>query len=100
MPKIDIKTVEKLANLSRLEFDGKEKEAIINDLNRMLEFVGKLSELDTTNIDPLIYMNEQTNVLRSDVVKQTISQAEGLKNAPKKDSDFFKVPKVVDKNNA
>lgn len=97
MPKIDIETVDKLANLSRLEFDGKEKDGIINDLNRMLDFISKLDELDTTNIDPLIYMNDQKNILRPDVIKQTISQAEGLKNAPKKDSDFFKVPKVVDK---
>ncbi|HNO70565.1 MAG TPA: Asp-tRNA(Asn)/Glu-tRNA(Gln) amidotransferase subunit GatC [Bacteroidia bacterium] len=97
MPKIDIETVDKLANLSRLEFDGKEKDGIINDLNRMLDFISKLDELDTTNIDPLIYMNDQKNILRPDVVKQSISQADGLKNAPKKDSDFFKVPKVVGK---
>ncbi|HET7819214.1 MAG TPA: Asp-tRNA(Asn)/Glu-tRNA(Gln) amidotransferase subunit GatC [Bacteroidia bacterium] len=97
MPKINIETVDKLANLSRLEFDGKEKDGIINDLNRMLDFISKLDELDTTNVDPLIYMNDQKNILRPDVIKQTISQAEGLKNAPKKDSDFFKVPKVVDK---
>ena len=97
MPKIDIETVDKLANLSRLDFDGKEKDGIINDLNRMLDFISKLDELDTTNIDPLIYMNDQKNILRPDVVKQSISQADGLKNAPKKDSDFFKVPKVVGK---
>jgi aspartyl-tRNA(Asn)/glutamyl-tRNA(Gln) amidotransferase subunit C len=97
MPKIDIETVDKLANLSRLEFDGKEKDGIINDLNRMLDFISKLDELDTTNVDPLIYMNDQKNILRPDVVKQSISQADGLKNAPKKDSDFFKVPKVVGK---
>ena len=97
MPKIDIETVDKLANLSRLEFDGKEKDGLINDLNRMLDFISKLDELDTTNIDPLIYMNDQKNILRPDVVKQSISQADGLKNAPKKDSDFFKVPKVVGK---
>ena len=97
MPKINIETVDKLANLSRLEFDGKEKDGIINDLNRMLDFISKLDELDTTNIDPLIYMNDQKNILRPDVVKQSISQADGLKNAPKKDSDFFKVPKVVGK---
>jgi len=97
MPKINIETVDKLANLSRLEFDGKEKDGIINDLNRMLDFISKLDELDTTNVDPLIYMNDQKNILRPDVVKQSISQADGLKNAPKKDSDFFKVPKVVGK---
>ena len=90
-------TVDKLATLSRLEFNGKEKEEIINDLNRMLDFVSKLNEMDTTNVEPLIYMNEEKNVLREDEVKQTISQKEALSNAPKKDSDYFKVPKVVEK---
>ncbi len=97
MTKISEETVNKLANLARLEFNGKEKEEIINDLNRMLEFVSKLNELDTTNVEPLIYMNDEVNVLREDEVKQTISQKEALSNAPKKDSDYIKVPKVVEK---
>lgn len=97
MTKITEETVDKLANLSRLEFSGKEKEEIIHDLNRMLEFVSKLNELDTSRVEPLIYMNEETNVLREDEVKQTITQKEALSNAPKKDSDYFKVPKVVEK---
>ena len=97
MKKINQDTVDKLATLSRLEFNGKEKEEIINDLNRMLDFVSKLNELDTTNVEPLIYMNDEKNVLREDEVKQTISQKQTLSNAPKKDSDYFKVPKVVEK---
>ena len=97
MKKINQETVDKLATLSRLEFNGKEKEEIVNDLNRMLDFVSKLNELDTTNVEPLIYMNDEKNVLREDEVKQTISQKEALSNAPKKDSDYFKVPKVVEK---
>jgi aspartyl-tRNA(Asn)/glutamyl-tRNA(Gln) amidotransferase subunit C len=95
--KITQETVDKLANLARLEFNGKEKEEIINDLNRMLEFVSKLNELDTSNVEPLIYMNDEVNVLREDEVKQAVSQKEALSNAPKKDSDYFKVPKVVEK---
>ncbi len=97
MAKIDKDTVDKLATLSRLEFDGKEKEEILQDLNRMLDFVGKLGELDTTGVEPLIYMNDEKNVLRADEVKQDITQKQALANAPKKDSDYFKVPKVVEK---
>jgi aspartyl-tRNA(Asn)/glutamyl-tRNA(Gln) amidotransferase subunit C len=97
MIKITEETVDKLAHLSRLEFSGKEKEDIIHDLNRMLEFVSKLNELDTSQVEPLIYMNEDTNVLREDEVKQTLTQKEALLNAPQKDSDYFKVPKVVEK---
>ena len=97
MPKIDKDTVDKLATLSRLEFDGKGKEEILSDLNRMLDFVSKLNEVDTSNVEPLIYMSDEKNVLRDDIVKQDITQKQALNSAPKKDSDYFKVPKVVEK---
>ena len=63
----------------------------------MLLFVDKLNELDTSSVEPLIYMTDETNVLREDIMQQNISQKEALKNAPKKDSDYFKVPKMVNK---
>lgn len=96
--KVDIKTVDKLAELAKLEFDEKSKQEIIKDLNRILTFVEKLNELDTENIEPLIYMSDEVNVLREDVVKHDISQEEGLMNAPRKDSDYYKVPKVLGKS--
>lgn len=94
--KIDIKTVDEIAHLARLEFNDEAKGEILNDMNRMLAFVDKLNELDTDNVEPLIYMTEERNVLREDEVKVTVTQQEALKNAPKKDSDYFKVPKVID----
>jgi aspartyl-tRNA(Asn)/glutamyl-tRNA(Gln) amidotransferase subunit C len=94
--KIDIKTVDEIAHLARLEFNNEAKGEIVNDMNRMLAFVDKLNELDTDSVEPLIYMTDEKNVLREDEVKQTLTQAEALKNAPKKDSDYFKVPKVID----
>lgn len=96
--KIDIKTVDEVAHLARLEFNDEAKAEILNDMNRMLAFVDKLNELDTENIEPLIYMTDEKNVLREDEPEQTITQKEALKNAPKKDSDYFKVPKVIDNN--
>jgi aspartyl-tRNA(Asn)/glutamyl-tRNA(Gln) amidotransferase subunit C len=69
---------------------------IVNDMNRMLSFVEKLNELDTKGVEPLIYMTDESNVLREDVVKETITQKEALLNAPKKDSDYFKIAKVID----
>jgi aspartyl-tRNA(Asn)/glutamyl-tRNA(Gln) amidotransferase subunit C len=95
--KIDSETVDKVAHLARLEFENEAKEQIVKDMNNMLAFVEKLNELDTSNIAPLIYMSEETNVLREDDVMHDITQQEALKNAPKKDSDYFKVPKVMDK---
>ncbi|MBA2611874.1 MAG: Asp-tRNA(Asn)/Glu-tRNA(Gln) amidotransferase subunit GatC [Bacteroidetes bacterium] len=97
--KIDIKTVDEVAHLARLEFNAEAKAEILNDMNRMLSFVDKLNELDTNNIEPLIYMTNEKNILRDDVPEVTITQKEALKNAPKKDSDYFKAPKVIEQKN-
>ena len=91
------RTVDDLAHLARLQFEGEEKQAIKKDMNRMLEFMEVLNEIDTKDVEPLIYMTEETNVIREDVSKSTITQEEALKNAPDKDSDYFKVPKVLKK---
>ncbi|WP_462260127.1 Asp-tRNA(Asn)/Glu-tRNA(Gln) amidotransferase subunit GatC [Ferruginibacter sp.] len=89
--------VDKLANLARLQFDAAEKEGIKTDLQRMIQFVEKLNELDTTGVAPLLHMSEEVNILRDDEVKGSVNRAEGLKNAPVHDEQFFKVPKVIKK---
>lgn len=89
--------VDKLANLARLQFKAEEKEGIKNDLQRMIQFVEKLNEVDTTGVEPLLHMSGQVNVLREDEVKGSVETAEGLKNAPVHDEQFFKVPKVIKK---
>ena len=89
--------VDKLANLARLQFDETEKVAIKKDLQRMIEFVEKLNELDTTGVAPLLHMSDRVNALRQDVVKGSISREDALLNAPLKDTQFFKVPKVIKK---
>ncbi len=94
---VDIKTVEKLADLSKLEFDEAGKKEIIADLNRILGFIDKLNELDTTDVEPLIYMNDELNSYRDDEEKIEITKDQALKNAPDKDSDYFRVPKVLSK---
>lgn len=96
--KIDIKTVDEVAHLARLEFTEEGKVEILNDMNRMLAFVDKLNEMDTDGVEPLIYLTDEVNVMREDEPKITLTQKEALKNAPKKDSDYFKVPKVIDNN--
>ena len=89
--------VDKLANLARLKFDNSEKVAIKNDLQKMIQFVEKLNELDTTGVEPLLHMSDNVNILRADEVKGSISREEGLKNAATHDDQFFKVPKVIKK---
>jgi len=95
--KVDKVLVEKLANLSKLEFDAAEEKAIEQNLTDMLNFVGKLDELDVTGIEPLVYVNPDTNVMRADEPKMEITKQEALENAPLADSDYFKVPKVLRK---
>ena len=95
--KINTDTVDKIAHLARLEFENEAKEQIVKDMNNMLAFVDKLSALDTSNVEPLIYMSDEVNVLREDEIKPEITQQEALKNAPKHDSDYFKVPRMIEK---
>lgn len=94
--KVDDQLIDKLARLSMLEFESEEKAAIKKDLERMLNFVDKLNEVDTKGVEPLIFVNGETNVFRPDAVTETLTQAQALKNAPKHDSFYFKVPKVVE----
>ncbi len=89
--------IDHLANLARLEFEGEEKKRLQKDLNRMLGFVEKLEEVNTDGVEPLIYMTDQSNHVRDDQAEVTISKEDALKNAPLKDSDYFKVPKVLKK---
>lgn len=95
--KIDRSLINKLAELSKLEFNEEDAAEIQKNLGNILDLVEKLHEVDTEGVEPLIYMNENVDVFREDKVKQVISKEEGLKNAPDKDSDYIKVPKVISK---
>ena len=95
--KVNNKLIQDIAKLSKLKFDDSAEEKMKADLEKMLDFVDKLNEIDTEGIDPLIYMSEEVNVLREDKVTESTSQEDALKNAPEKDSDYFKVPTVLKK---
>ncbi len=89
--------IDKLAHLAKLKFDAGEKEEIKSDLQKMIAFVEKLNELDTTGVPPLLHLTDEVNVLREDEVKGSMSREEALSNAPLHDEQFFKVPKVIKK---
>ncbi len=95
--KITDETVNHIAHLARLEFEGENKEAIRQDLENIISFMEVLQQVDTENVEPLIFMSDEINRLREDVAEVTLTQSEVLKNAPKKDSDYFRIPKVLDK---
>lgn len=95
--KITEDVVNHIAHLSKLQFEGESKKAIQQDLENIVSFMEVLGEVDTEHLEPLIFMNDEINVLREDVPAQTIQKEEALSNAPKRDSDYFRIPKVLDK---
>jgi aspartyl-tRNA(Asn)/glutamyl-tRNA(Gln) amidotransferase subunit C len=95
--KITEEIIDHIAHLSRLEFEGEDKKVIIQDLERIVNMMGTLQQVPTDDVEPLIFMTDEYNSLRDDVSEVSLSQQEVLKNAPKKDSDYFRIPKVLDK---
>ncbi len=95
--KITKETVDQVATLAKLSFTDTEKEKIQQDLSKIIDFVEKINEIDTDGVEPLTHINESVNVLREDEAIETLTQEEALKNAPQKDSDYFKIPKVLNK---
>jgi len=87
--------IDNLSNLARLEFNAAEKEEIKKELQRMIHFVEKLGELDTSGVEPLLHMSPEINVLREDKLRDSVSRDEALANAPATDGTYFKVPKVI-----
>lgn len=89
--------VDRLAELARLEFSADEKVQVVSDLGKMIRFVDKLNELDTTGVEPVLHMSSETNAMRDDVLAGSISREEALRNAPDKNDQFFRVPKVINR---
>ena len=92
----DIQTIRKLAHLARLEFSEDKEQVMLQDLNKILNWMDKLNELNTDHVEPLIHMTEEVNVMREDLAQNTVTHEEALRNAPKKDSDYIRVPKVIE----
>ena len=95
--KLDNETIAKIAHLARLEVNDSEKGSLLKDMNNILSFMEKLNELDTSAVEPLIYLTDEINVFRDDVPKKEISTEDALLNAPEQDGTYFLVSKVIDK---
>ncbi|MGZ5287420.1 MAG: Asp-tRNA(Asn)/Glu-tRNA(Gln) amidotransferase subunit GatC [Flavisolibacter sp.] len=93
----DDQLVEKLSRLSMLQFNEEEAREIKADLEKMISFIDKLKELDTTGVEPLLHMSHNTDLLRNDQPSGMISRKEALVNAPKHDGIYFQVPQVIKK---
>ncbi len=92
---VTIKDAEHIAKLARLSVTEEETVKYTEQLNSILQYVEKLNELETDNVEPLSYPIENTNVFREDIPVKSIETEAGLRNAPKKSQSHFKVPKVI-----
>lgn len=89
--------IDQLAILARLEFNEGETFQIRNDLARMITFVEKLQELDTTGVEPLLHMTDMVDIVREDRILGSMERVAAMKLAPDADEQYFFVPKVIKK---
>ena len=94
--KIDQNQVRKVAKLSRLDLTEDEVEEFTGQLSAILEYVEKMNELDTAGVEPLAHCLPVSNVLREDSARESLGTEKVLANAPQRDDEFFKVPKILD----
>ena len=96
--RIDEEQVRAVAKLSRLDLTDADVAVFSTQLSAILEYVEKLNELDTANVEPLAHCLPVSNVFRQDVVKNSLGTEKALANAPDRDGQFFKVPKILEDN--
>ena len=93
---IDLKTIKHISKLSRISIDEKKGKKLASDLNSIFDFIEKLNELKTDNVEPLTSVAETTLKLRSDEVKSKNIREQIIKNSPQDNEDYFVVPKVIE----
>ncbi|MDD3012186.1 MAG: Asp-tRNA(Asn)/Glu-tRNA(Gln) amidotransferase subunit GatC [Candidatus Gastranaerophilales bacterium] len=93
---ITLKEVEHVAKLARLELSEDEKIKFADQLGKLLDYFNQLKEVNTENIEPMAHPVQAVNVVREDIITQSCSREEILKNAPQEEDGYFKVPKIID----
>lgn len=94
--KIDKETLYNIAHLARLEIDPSSEEKMMNELSKILTWMEKLNELDTSQVEPLTHISTEINVFREDIPLPSMDHEKALLNAPKKDANYFRVPRVIE----
>lgn len=94
--KVDSEALQKIAHLARLEVRPDEEADLLNSLNGVLTWMEQLNEVDTTGVEPLTHISDETNVLRDDVAGDHLPRERALANAPQHNGQFFEVPKVLE----
>jgi len=94
--KLSKEEVEHVAKLARLAVSEEEKEAFSRQLSEILTYVGKLNELDTSKIEPTSHVLDLNNVFRDDIVRESLPPEDVLANAPDRENNHFRVPKIIE----
>ncbi len=94
--KITRELLDKIAHLARLEVKEEDAEKMMSDMSALVTWVEKLNEVDTQGVEPLTTMSHEVNTLRNDEVNTPLTHEAVLKNAPLKNEDYFRVPKVLE----
>ena len=96
MAKITTEDVEYVAGLAQLILDDDSKERLVHEMGDILNYMDKLDELDTEGVEPMMHVLDLTNVYREDVVRESLSREDAMRNAPKSDGEYFLVPRILD----
>jgi aspartyl-tRNA(Asn)/glutamyl-tRNA(Gln) amidotransferase subunit C len=96
--KIDISQVRVVAKLARLQLSETEVTQFGHQLSAILDYIEKLNQLDTKEVEPLAHCLPMNNVFRDDIVVPSLGVEKALANAPERDGEFFKVPRILDEN--
>lgn len=94
--KIDNEKFAYLSDLVKLDFTDSEKTKLSNDLNKLLEFLETMNELDTDNVEPMIYIHSLKNIYREDLATDIGTGQELLLNAPENSNECYIVPRILD----
>lgn len=96
MSTITVKDVEYVAGLAQLQLDDAAKERLVREMGEILAYMDQLNALDTSKVEPMMHAMALTNVFREDVVGDSLTREEALRNAPSHDGEYFIVPKILD----
>lgn len=85
-----------VADLARLQFSDEETEKMAGEMSKILDFMETLEEVDTRDVEPLEHVIELEYRFRNDKTEESLSHEMALKNAPDADTDYFRVPRVIE----
>jgi aspartyl-tRNA(Asn)/glutamyl-tRNA(Gln) amidotransferase subunit C len=94
--KVNKKDVEKIAHLARLELNAEKMEEVQSSINKVLDWMEALNQVDTTGVEPLVHITPAINQFREDIAIQNLERSKALKLAPDANEQYFKVPQVIE----